>query len=73
MAGQSYFMGLSVGSRNQVDMKFLLNKNDLSLKKLWELLARFIILKNCTHCQGKVVVFHIAVVVLRTMEDDLPL
>lgn len=34
MAGQSYFMGLSVGSRNQVDMKFLLNKNELSLKKI---------------------------------------
>lgn len=24
MAGQSYFIGLSVGSKNQVDMKFLI-------------------------------------------------
>lgn len=52
MTGQSYPMGLSVGSRNQVDTKFLLNKNELLLKRLWELLTRPIILKNYTHCQG---------------------
>lgn len=73
MAGQSYFMGVSVGSRNQVDTKFLLNKNELLLKRSWELLTRPIIWKNYTHCQGQVVVFHITVVVLRTVDDDLPL
>lgn len=52
MTGQSYFMGVSVGSRNQVDTKFLLNKNELLLKRSWELLTRPIIWKNYTHCQG---------------------
>lgn len=33
LSGQSYSSSLSLGFRNQVDMKFLHNKNELSIER----------------------------------------